>query len=85
MAEAILDLLKRTKSRLDQRSTELLGSRSNDPLVLDALESFARQLEDRADQCATWIYAIESLGDRMSKAREADMRDSCHEFLKLAR
>jgi hypothetical protein len=84
MTEPVLALLKRTEAVLLAKAAQCLGSNSLDPLVLDALEGFARQLEDRAQQCAGWIFGVERWGDRMPKNREDDIRASCAEWLRMA-
>jgi len=83
MTEPLITLLKRTEATLLAKSTQCLGSNSLEPDVLDALEGCARQLEDRAAQCATWIFNLERWGNNVPAAREVEIRESCAEWLRM--
>jgi hypothetical protein len=83
VTEPLLDLTRRTEAALRAKATEFLGSTSLDLLELDALEGVARQLEDRAEQCAYWAFSIQRMGERVTPAREAEMRDACAEWLQM--
>jgi hypothetical protein len=83
MTEPLITLLKRTEATLLAKSTQCRGSNSLEADVLDALEGCARQLEDRAAQCASWLFSIERWGD-VPAERESEMRESCAEWLLMA-
>jgi hypothetical protein len=84
MTEPVLALLKRAQAALLAKAAQRLGSNSLDPAALGAMEGFAQQLDDRAQQCADWIFGIERWGDRTPKNREDDIRASCAEWLRMA-
>jgi hypothetical protein len=84
MTEPIASLLRLTEAKLMAKVTKCLGSTSLDPLVTEALEAFARQLEDRAAQCNDWGFNIERNAGRVSPEREDEMRAACAEWLRIA-
>ena len=85
MTEPLPHLLRLTEAKLVAKAAQCLGSNSLDPLVLDALEGVARQLEDRAAQCNAWALNIECNAGRISPEREDEMRAVCAEWLRMAK
>ena len=85
MSEPLLALLKRTQALLLAKAAQCLGGNSLDPLALDQAEGVARQLEDRADQCATWIFNLERWGGDAPAEHEALIRSSCESWLRMIR
>ena len=83
MTEPLQSLLERTETALRAKVARCRSSNSTDQLVLNALEGAAGQLEDRADQCASWTFNVERWGARLPKDREAEMRAACAEFMRM--
>jgi hypothetical protein len=87
MAEDLNRLLDRTKracwanaKHLRNRASKLhdIGRERSQR---EQLFAFAVQLEDRAAQCDAWLYG---LLDGVTPEREAEMRDACAEWLRMA-
>jgi hypothetical protein len=88
MAEDLNRLLECTKhacwaiaKHLRNRAT-LLHDIGPDRLAREQLFASAVQFEDRAAQCDAWLYA---LPDGVTPEREAQMRDACAEWLRMAK
>ena len=87
MTERLNRLVERTRNALRANAkhlrerASLLQDTGLDVKTQEQLRAFAAQLDDRAAQCEAWLY--EAL-DGVSPDREAEMRDACAEFLKMA-
>jgi hypothetical protein len=83
VTEPLLKILRRAEAALLARSTALLCSNGLDPAVLDQAEGVARQLEDRAAQCASWAFSVERWGADIQAEHEASIRSSCEDWLRM--
>jgi hypothetical protein len=79
-------LLNRTKAACQATAKHCRNrAEGEDKLTADALEGFAGQLDDRAAQCEAWLFSVDRWGDRIGPAREAEIRESCAEWLRMAK
>ena len=76
--EPLEDLLRRTEAALRAQIAALRAPVRNHTMQA-AREGLAGQLEDRAKQCASWIFSIK----HGCFLNESEVRSSCAEFLRM--
>jgi hypothetical protein len=81
LVERTRDALRANSKHLRERASQLqdLGLEAT---TREQLRAFAAQLDDRAAQCNAWLYDVL---DGLSPDREAEMRDACAEWLRMAK
>jgi hypothetical protein len=88
MTENLTRLIERTRNALLANSKHLSERASQlqdlglDVTTREQLRAFAAQLDDRAAQCNAWLYDVL---DGLNGEREAELRDACAEWLRMAK
>jgi hypothetical protein len=88
MTENLTRLVERTRNALRANSKHLRERASQlqdlglEPTTQEQLSAFAAQLDDRAGQCNVWLYDV---ADGLDAEREAEMREACAEWLRMAK